>query len=161
MEPTNSPHCIEASARTTDSISPDAPRYKGCLAVSGLLQQTTEGTRRFFRPDDERISTHPQPKPESVNPLLRHVDIFFVPFDAYPMTMQLFSDGTGRTCTKERIEYYVTWLELLKITRYSRASGFWVECAFRPSSLMRSSPVQSGSTQSLRICKSSLRAFIS
>ena len=45
--------------------------------------------------------------------------------------------------------------------RNSNASGFWVGCAFLPSSpFSRSPPVQSGNSQSERICRSSLSAFI-
>ena len=47
------------------------------------------------------------------------------------------------------------------ITRCSRASGFWVECALLPSaSFSRSSPAQIGKVQSERICSSSFNAFI-
>ena len=45
-------------------------------------------------------------------------------------------------------------------TRYSSASGFCVGCALVPPDLSRSAPVQIGSSQSLRICRSSLSAFI-
>ena len=46
-------------------------------------------------------------------------------------------------------------------TRCSSASGFWVGCALSPSSLFsRSSPVQSGISQSERIWMPSFSAFI-
>ena len=45
-------------------------------------------------------------------------------------------------------------------TRASSASGFWVGCSFLPFALLsRSSPVQSASVQSERICTSSLPAL--
>jgi hypothetical protein len=48
-----------------------------------------------------------------------------------------------------------------RITRCSRASGFWVGCALAPvSSFSRSSPVHNGSDQSERICSSSLAIFM-
>jgi len=48
-----------------------------------------------------------------------------------------------------------------RITRCSSASGFWVGCTLPPSSFFsRSGPVQSGISQSLRICRSSLSAFM-
>jgi hypothetical protein len=44
--------------------------------------------------------------------------------------------------------------------RYSSASGFCVGCTLTPdASFSRSSPVQIGSIQSERICRSSLNTF--
>ena len=46
------------------------------------------------------------------------------------------------------------------MTRWSSPSGFCVGCALAPFCLSRSWPVHSGMSQSLRICKSSLSAFM-
>jgi len=45
-------------------------------------------------------------------------------------------------------------------TKYKSDSGFWVEWTFCPFSFIRSRPEQIGSTQSLRICRSSFKAFM-
>ena len=52
-------------------------------------------------------------------------------------------------------------LDAAMMQRNRSASGFCVGCAFLPSSpLRRSAPVQSGSTQSERICRPSFSSFI-
>ena len=82
--------------------------------------------------------------------------MFFWPAPAIPHR-KVVVDVTDGMAEEARRRY---GFDEASSTRCSSASGFCVGCAFLPStSFSRSPPLQIGSTQSERICRSSLKAF--
>ena len=83
-----------------------------------------------------------------------------VALDADEAPAEPLRHRAGRAGAEERVEHHIAGREAASMTRASSASGFCVGCSFLPSPpLSRSSPVQSGNSQSERICMSSLPAF--
>ena len=100
-------------------------------------------------------------RPHSVDARLRGRRIVGVALDAEPAPAQPLGHGAGGAGAEERVEHQVAGVGGGEQHAVSRASGFCVGCALRPAaSLSRSGPAQIGKSQSERICRSSLRAFM-